>query len=311
MHRHRSFTFRMFAAIACGVVAGSVSASRAEPCGTVVGAGTMLVLAGNVGPCDDDVAAAIVVESGATLDLDGHAVFCADMDADTSLPDGIRMTGAKAIVRGGGVVGCRVGLAVAGEGRHSIEQVTTESNATGMRVETASVRNRIEACASVDNAGDGFLFEGDRTSVTDSFASGNTIGFRVQSSRNRLKNSHSTEHLSGIDVDGADNKLSLVTSSHNDYGLRCRGEGCRIVEFGAVENTVEALSIESSAKVKSSAFSSNQVGIHVYASAAQVKIVGNNSSLNDGFDMVDDVAGCGAHVWQNNVFGSSNDACIE
>ena len=287
-------------------------AARAEPCGTVVAAGTTLTLTANVGPCDDDTNPAIVVEDGATLDRGGFILFCEDVDFGLDWPVGIKVNGTKATVLNGDVDNCQVGVQLGGEGKHYVEGVTASSRGMGFYVEAAREKNKLVSTNSFSNQ-NGYIIEGDKTSIATSNALENDgIGFQVSSHKNKLVDNVSDGNdVGAFNLEGEKNKLTGGSASDSPYGIRCAGEGCKVREVTVTGNAADGIEVERSAKVLGCTVSQNDVGIHVEGSALKPKIIGNSSTLNTTFDMKDDVAGCNLHVWKDNTFGTANETCIE
>jgi hypothetical protein len=287
------------------------AASQGEPCGTVVAAGTTLTLTGNVGPCtgaSEDTA--IVVESEAILDLGGFYVACSNIDDDNAMA-GIRVDGTHAEVRNGWIYYCNDGIAVSGDGRHRIEDVTLNGNASGVHVEAGSERNAIVSVTTYGDEGStAFLIEGDKTVLEECLAWEAGTGFLLSSNRNRINDSFVRESLYGFDLAGERNRVNRSAAVLNDVGIRCRGEGSTIREATVSNNVGDGLAISASARVKSSSFSGNDVGVHV-TNGDVVRVSGNISSFNTTFDMADETLDCGLHRWFDNVFEESNQTCIE
>jgi hypothetical protein len=303
---------RVLAAVTCALALVLPARSQAEPCGTVVAAGTTLALSGNVGPCPNIAGtAAVVVEDGATLDLGPFYVACSETDDEGTVSDGIRVNGSDAAIRNGSVYFCRGGVVLAGGGRHEIENVSLYGNTFGVHVEAASVRNALAAIAAYgDTESTAFFVEGDKTTLEDCLAWQAGTGFLVLSDRNRIVDSLARDALYGFDVAGENNKINRGTAVENGIGIRSRGEGSTVRETTLSNNVDEGLDISASTRVKSSSFTGNDVGVHV-RSGLRVKVLGNIAAFNTTFDMVDDAAGCGSHKWIDNIFEVSNQACIE
>src|SRR5262245_490968 len=123
-------------------------------CGDTVAAGSKVTLTQDIGPCDG-MDTAITVDS-ATLDLGGHTLTCAEINGDGDVPWGIVLSGKKAQVRNGTVVGCYAGVYVDDTGKHRVEGLTvTQSQYDGIYVASDSSKNRIAGNTVVQNGDDG------------------------------------------------------------------------------------------------------------------------------------------------------------
>jgi len=307
-------------ALLCAVSIAAPSISLAEPCGTVVTAGSTLTLSSDVGPCDGTLAdSAIEVQDGGTLDLNGKTVTCQDINTDTQYPVGIRLLGSKDHVSNGTVDGCMIGVVLSGDGRHAVESVTaTNSHDDGFVIETAlgNTKNRLTSCTASDNAVDGFSIGSDKNSLTSTSATGNgAAGYDVIGAKNKFFEAVASGNSgAGFGLTGTGNKLTGGSASSNGDGVACNGEGCTIKEMTIASNTGDGIGIGASAasvKVLENTVSNNAYGIRVQSSAVKVKVIRNNSSLNSTRDMTDELAGCGDHKWVDNTFATSNDACIQ
>src|SRR5215510_505852 len=167
-------------AVICGVGLTGLLVPPAQAddisCGAVLGPGGSFTLEADVGPCDE--VPAITIHS-ASLDLNGHVVFCEDQDAD-GVPNGIELWGKGSRVKNGFVVGCKIGVLVAGQGKSTVEEVGAYFNwEDGIHLD--SWRNTIESNVAFGNGQD---------------------GFHIDTSNNRLKNNQAVSNGdAGYDID--------------------------------------------------------------------------------------------------------------
>jgi len=297
-----------------GASLATPSASYAEPCGTVVAAGTTLALTSDVGPCDGIPSDhAITVEEGGTLDLNGKTVSCQDLNMDNYVSSGIALTSGNGNLSNGTVEGCAIGVGLSGNGHHVVNNVTVENSGDGFVM--AGSRNKLTSCVATGNSGDGFVAYGYATSFSSTSSTGNggdgyrvTIPFVVGAGTTKfLDTVASGNGGAGFYLYGKI-KLNGGSAASNHDGVIAYDD-VSIGRMTIASNTNYGIDI-SWGKVRDNIVSGNAYGIRLEASTAKAKVVGNNSSLNSTFDM-DEELGCGDHKWIDNTFATSNDPCIQ
>jgi len=199
------------------VVLGPATGLAQLSCGSSVGKGEKVTLGANVGPCDG-VDAALVVDSG-TLDLGGFTVACADTNLDGDLPQGVVLTGKKARLMNGAVVGCSNGVGLAGQGKHRVEGVTVTGSADDGIDIAQGDKNKLVGNTTASNASDGIYVRTDKNKISDHVTVGNgEDGLDVPASgeKNKLTRVRAEQNAdSGIEVGGSKNKVALGTAMQN------------------------------------------------------------------------------------------------
>lgn len=201
-------------------------------CGDTVAAGTTVTLTQDIGPCDG-VQAAIIVDS-ATLDLGGRTVTCAEMNNDGDVPFGIVLTGRKARVMNGSVVGCYDGVYLDDPGKHRVEGVTVSASwFDGIYGESDSAKNQLIGNTVVNNLDDGFEIRGPKNKITGNVAQGNgEDGIDVVDSKaTKIQGNTASNNLDeGIDVSGIGNKvIGNTTNANGGYGIAIVGRKNKII----------------------------------------------------------------------------------
>jgi hypothetical protein len=189
-------------------------------CGQTLDSGTF-VLESDLGPCDDPTGPAALTVNGtvdtpATLDLAGFSVICQDLNGKKGVPIGIVITGDSVTVTNGKVIGCKIGVQVAGTGGHLLKNVTAE-NSTSSGFVIKSDGNRINAATATGGLADGFVVTGSKNLVAKSTAGSNAqAGFSVSSGHNRVKSNTATGNGgAGFGVSGSHDKVSANTADGN------------------------------------------------------------------------------------------------
>jgi len=207
--RNSSRGYRLGALLVVGAgLAGGPAAAGAEVrCGDRVAPGQAVVLGGDL-TCDGD-GAAVLVTGPAVLDLGGHTISCADADGDGAAPRvGIVLLGWAVTVHNGTVEGCHNGVVAAGSGFHRIDDVASILG-SGEGIVLASDANRVRAGLVLEHGGTGIAIRGNGSTISDSVAAGNRVGFTVTGSANRLARNTGEDNVFGIAL-GARARLNEV-----------------------------------------------------------------------------------------------------
>ena len=97
------------------------------------------------------------------IDLAGHTVTCADTDLDGEVPQGIVLFGKKSKVSNGIVVGCMNGIAVGGDGKHSITAMTSQNSVQdGVDIVEGADKCKLLDVTANHNVSDGFEIDSDK-----------------------------------------------------------------------------------------------------------------------------------------------------
>jgi parallel beta-helix repeat protein len=217
------------AGLALTTIVGETSAQI--DCGGVVGPKQTVTLTGNVGPCDGG-SVALTVDAG-TLDLGGFSLICDDTDENGAVPDGIALTGKKARLRNGSVVGCDTGVLVLGDGKATVEGVTA-SNSVNDGIGVGSDKNKITGNNASGNGEDGIdlISSADKNKVTgNTFSSNGDEGIDVSGSKNKLiGNTANANGSDGIDAGPSTRKNKIVGNTVTGNGgadLQSSGGPCK------------------------------------------------------------------------------------
>lgn len=229
-------------ALAAGLVAATASGPRAQvACGDTINKGQTVTLTGDVGPCDDNAEDALIVVDSGVLDLGGRTVICADANADGELPLGIVLTGKKAQVRNGTVVGCRSNVFLGGSGKHRVEAVTVRSAVRyGFFIDDDSKKNRLTGNVADVNGDDGFQIQSAKNKIEGNTSqNGADDGFDVtQGIANKIVGNTATGNVnSGIEATGSRNKIVGNTSTGNgSYGIGVGARANKVIGNTATGN---------------------------------------------------------------------------
>jgi parallel beta-helix repeat protein len=218
-------------ATALPVALVSPEASGQIACGGVVGPKETVTLTADVGPCDGGTIA-LTVNAG-TLDLGGFSFLCADTNGDGAVPDGIELTGKKARLRNGSVLGCDTGVLVLGEGKSAVEGITA-SGSVNDGIGVASDKNKISGNVSSGNGEDGIelISSADRNKVTgNTFSNNGDEGIDVSGNKNKLVgNTVNGNGEDGIDVSSNARKNKIVRNTvtgNANADLQSSGGSCK------------------------------------------------------------------------------------
>ncbi|HYC53566.1 MAG TPA: right-handed parallel beta-helix repeat-containing protein [Candidatus Binatia bacterium] len=300
-------------------IAASQAAATEGPvgCGTVIDAGETVVLTNNVGPCDDPVSNAITLEEGATLDMNGFTVTCANNNANMIIADGIFLAGSGATLSNGKVVGCDAGVWMSGTGRHRVSDVEADGNNIGFLVQGGSDKNRLDGNRALNSTFSGFHVDGDKNKMTlNSSEANGQAGFRMTGDKNKLLENEASGNEWGFQPFGARNKLIENDALENDFGIDLAGDRNKAVRNESANNTGRGINVtESGAKViKNEVTNNGGDGIRVAATTTKVKVVGNIATGNgtgDGLDLRDMDPACAGHIWKKNVFTTADPDCVQ
>jgi parallel beta-helix repeat protein len=212
-------------------------------CGDTIGKGQRVTLTANVGPCDNDDAAALIVDGG-QLDLGGFTVSCADTDGDLDLPQGVVLFGKKSKVRNGTVTGCSNGVGLGGQGKHLVQAITVSGSADD-GIDVASAKNKVLGNSVSGSGSDGIYVRTDKNRVADNTVSGSVedgIDIIGDADKNRLSDNRCDANGdAGIEVGGTKNVVKNTTASNNaQEGIDLGEDGKNKVVGGTLQGNGEA-----------------------------------------------------------------------
>ncbi len=208
--------------------------------------------------------------NSAELNGQNHTLTC------TSVNVGIRITGTEAKLKNLNVTGCSVGVEVAGTGGHRVSDVNATNNSS-LGFSIGSNNNRLSentaTGATLNDNGAGFVVAGDNNRLSENVANHNTHGVGIgPGTNNRFSENIVTNNdCHGIIVDGLNTLVSENTANNN---------GCAGILVRGHDNAIE----ENTA-------------------------TGNSPSGNHQ-DLMDFNSNCDNNRWEENTFGTRNQACI-
>lgn len=320
---------------ALGVLASPASSGAQLRCGDRISSGQEIVLGEHLA-CDGDGGAAVVVTGPAVLDLNGFTISCADLDGDgRTARVGIALLGWSVTVRNGTLNECHHGVVAAGQGFHRIDRVSTLFG-TGDGLVLGSDANRVQGALAFFHGGAGIVLRGSSSAVSDSTATGNRVGFRVEArssvvrsvataserdgfliagAGSELADNRALGGLVGFTVVGTSNQLLRNESRQNVVGiyLDARASSNAVVGNVASENTVAGIDARGARDLLLLNRTENNRGhgIRVPAGADALGIGGTLARGNGVADLTDEEPGCGGNRWRANRFETSNQPCIE
>lgn len=265
-------------------------------CGGVVGPSGTFTLSSDL-DCRQDPACAfprrcnpaVTVTGNAVLNLNGHTVTCSSGD-----DDGVRLSGAGAVLRDGATNICGVGVRIAGDGRHVVRNVASlRSKNDGFVIESDD--NVLESCIADTSGRNGFRLEGARGNVLARNVAARTgvfNGFNVSggSDGNRLRDN--------VAIDSAANGFNVNDDRNKLVQNAAIGNGNRGFQLNGDANTMRA-----------NRAVANGVGIE---GGGERNLLERNTALgNEQVDLSEPDAACD-DVWRRSVFGTTGEpACVD
>lgn len=323
--------------IAATALAALILAGPAEAglrCGDWVSPGQQVVLEEDLA-CDGP-GAAVVVTGPAVVDLNGFTISCADLDEDGVSPQvGVLLLGWAATVRNGTLNECHHGVVAAGAGFHSIGEVATLFG-SGDGIVLASHANRVHGALAFFHRGAGIVLRGAASTVADSTATGNRVGFQVDARATLAGNFASANERDGYLVAGSGGVLTDNRALGSPFGFTIVGSSNRLERNESRKNLIGVF-LDGSARSNTllanvangntltgivaggernrlvSNYAEDNVahGIRLPAGARAVAVSGTLAFGNGADDLADETPGCGDNVWRDNRFETRNQACVE
>jgi parallel beta-helix repeat protein len=321
------------ALLIAGVVAAGPAHAANVACGQTITQST--VLTGNVGPCSSGIkiGADNIVFDLNGFTISGNAVPGTGPDAGIAL-----FNRSGVVVRNGTVTGFLTGIYLESSTRNTITGMTVTRNVGGTFINDEGIQlylsdrnNVIRNTVTNNSFGAGIAVYDSSYNVVDSnlvkdnnarggddhHGSQQDIGIRITFLGDRAapttgnvvsNNKVDNNGLDGIQVsrhtDGNTVKTNTVTNNGLTGGSGRDGDG--IAVFGS-RNYVQ----------DNEARHNGQSGIHLYSGATSNVMqrntaFGNNAGPNPDaqYDLRDDNPNCDANLWQSDVFGTRNQACI-
>ena len=303
---HRPTTIAALA-LALGAAAAPTPAAHAQTvgCGSVIGPNANVVLTADLA-CTR-LTGGITVIGPATLDLGGHVITCAP---ETDRAIAVTLVGKRAQLKNGSIAGCKVGVELAGDGRHRVEQIAATLNVeAAFRMDSGANTLRGNTGAGTTSGidfvvrGDRNLLDGNSTAVTGLQPA--PIGFRVLGNANRLRGNTAASHVQqGFVVNFPFERNVLqgntatgnVVSGNGREGIFVTASSSRVTRNDVRDN--------------------GTVGIRVLGGVGG-NVISRNTALNNDrrgvgtFDLLDPTPGCGTNRWSANVFATASQPCID
>jgi hypothetical protein len=291
----RRLTRRLYGLLVSGLVVGwlTPAAGQAISCGATLGPGGNFVLEADL-DCGT-VSPALTVRDGAHLDLGGHTISIGDGSASGSIA--LRLDGQGALVTHGIVQNNFLlgdGVEVAGEGGHTVRQVSVFARGIGGIVVTSD-QNRLINNVAASGIGNAVQINGNQNLLRNNLAAGGQGGFSIGGDENRLvENGIANVLHTGFTIGGNQNLLLRNTAANTDTGgFGVSGDGNRLVGNLALDA---------------------RTGFSV---TGQNTVITGNTALDNSFgDLFDAHEDCDNNQWTQNVFRTSragateNPACI-
>ena len=320
---HRPTTIAALA-LALGAAAAPTPAAHAQTvgCGSVIGPNANVVLTADLA-CTR-LTGGITVIGPATLDLGGHVITCAP---ETDRAIAVTLVGKRAQLKNGSIAGCKVGVELAGDGRHRVEQIAATLNVeAAFRMDSGANTLRGNTGAGTTSGID-FVVRSDRNLLV-----GNTtaidglppapIGFRVVGSRNRLRGNTSANHRQfGFHLDFASERNVLhgnTASGNGSSGIQVDGLRTSLTGNAVLANGHEGILVNGSGArlTRNEVRDNGSSGIRLFQDVGDAVIAHNTVLGNDrrdlgAWDLEDDTPGCSTNRWRANVFATANAPCID
>lgn len=288
-------------------------------CGDTIGPDEVATLTHDL-TCPGVGEAALSIESGSLLNMNGFTVDCVERGRD-----GIQVKGSAAILQNGTVTNCRLGVEVTGDGRHIVTKVTARGNRFwGFAI--LSNDNKLSYNTSADTTeGLGFqlLFLGNRNTLKGNLArENNGDGFFAHSKNDNsfIKNRAISNIGKGFSISGNRNdfRKNLAKDNGNgsfDAGFNLEGNNVKVLWNKSVRNSGAGFLIQfGSSRVTvlgNIAKKNKEQGIRVSQGAIDNTLKGNVAVRNKGNDLSDGNPHCDNNKWKWNWFKTGNKNCIQ
>jgi parallel beta-helix repeat protein len=292
----------------------------AVQCGDVLGPRGAYMLKGDL---DCNVSPALTVLDGAHLNLKGHTLTCGLGLSSV----GIQMEGRKASVANGHILECDVGVALGGEGRHSVSRIDFAHSSPGSHVAFAVKSDRNILVRNSATACDGcFEIDGDGNRLIHNLATdGPGVGFWIgpTGENNRLiHNVAESQYAEGFYVQGNANQLikneAIDTLFENGAGfaISLDAERNELRRNMATDNAGYGFRVSFATNNRllgNIAEDNKKSGITVSGTGNAIvrnKAYGNGDGVQF-FDLNDDNLNCDNNTWRRNKFDTRNVDCIK
>jgi Right handed beta helix region len=298
------------AAAALGLLAGPVLAVE---CGDVITRHARLdrdLICATDGP-------ALTIRGG-SLDLDGFTVVCDQAEGQESV--GILIEGRGARLRDGAVTGCFLAVQVAGEGGHTVRDLTAGAFDRGVLIESNGNRLldsqilRAFEDAAVQVDGSKNLLRG------NTVAGANDQGFEINGSDNRIIDNRIGAVAEGVQLEGERNHVlrnQIIGTAERGVdvrgGLEEEPSGGHVIADNLIADGVDGIALLDNSQ-------GNQIHRNtIYGHSDQGIFVGTfdntierNQVLLNRVDLQDNTPECDDNLWRNNTFKTSDsDDCVD
>ncbi|WP_413664832.1 right-handed parallel beta-helix repeat-containing protein [Microbulbifer sp. CNSA002] len=223
--------------------------------------------------CDVSPALTVIGPDG-RLNMTGYEVQCDGSEV------GVLLEGRAALLRGGQVADCEVGVLANGDGFHNIQAVSATANASA-GFQLVSNSNYMTACTAQENTGVGLIVSGERNNVFQNTFEENTLsGIQIDGDRSYITENFCFENMgSGIEINDSSNSWIVENASENNGTSGAGAAGILMNGFDQQYNL----------------------------------IILNVGILNEDFDAQDlNSDPCnGTNLWRNNTFDTVDPSCLD
>lgn len=283
-------------------------------CGTTITADS--TLSGDIGPCPGH--GVIIGADNITLDLNGHTILGDGSDTGSGVISNSHSNVTVTSSSGRGTIENFLdGVFLTGGGGNTVSRLRLtdnfgESLAGGYGINAVNETNDTITHNLIARNGP-FAGIGISGAGTDYIVSGNTLRKNKKAAGGTAANGITL----GNNVDDSVVKRNEVTDSgsHGIFtnGARTRVVGNTVTGSGANDPDGNGIFFNDFADrgriLDNEVHGSSRWGIFVVAGANRNRIIGNTSTGNDDFDLLDGNTNCDHNTWSLNTFGTANPAC--
>jgi hypothetical protein len=245
--------------------------------------------------------APITVRDRAVLDLNNH-VYVGPIVLDGRRAQ-LRNGTVECILAGtnGGPLDDERCVRVEGEGRHTVQNVLIlyrETDGFGIGIWVLSDRNLLIGNTVFQAPSAGVFVIGSKNVLRQNKTIMSEAGFFIDDgNENQLIENYATMHNLGYGIDeGNDNLLmqNVYAGVRDEFSIFDEGFG---IGYGAGN------------RLTRNVVTNEDLGI-IMGNLAGPNTIENNIVIRNGVDLADFRGECGVHVWENNIFETSNPPCI-
>jgi hypothetical protein len=244
-----------------------------------------------------------------------HSIHSITIKGGSDAGDGFVVVGGATSNRISGIVVTNggVGFRLGGDKDRLSSLVATNMDDEGFII--TGNGSRIDGLVSTNATKEGLVISGssNRIDRCESISSGNA-GIEITGDGNRLRDCRSVLSTGqGFTVTGASNSIVGSDATNNGQrGFDLAGTGTKLSDSSSVSNTGDGVLVSTGSQVVSAVRAANNGGNGIQVSGGTGSAITGSVVLeNGGATDVRDTTSCAGATWTDNVFGTSNDACIE